>query len=128
LPQGCSLVSAEALSTKQRFEAAWVTYVLTVGPQHSVAKLKTRIERVLASDSLELQRTLDAKGTLRKIDVRGYLESIELKDRDVVVRCRVSSAGSIRVEEILSVLELEVDQLAGAVRRTCVTWRQCGKN
>jgi radical SAM-linked protein len=128
LPQGCSLVSAEALSTKQRFEAAWVTYVLTAGPQYSVAKLRTRIERVLASDSLELQRTVDAKGTLRKVDVRRYLESIELKDRHVVVRCRVSAAGSIRVEEILSLLELEVDRLAGAVRRTCVTWRQHGKN
>jgi radical SAM-linked protein len=128
LPQGCSVVSAQSLSTRQRFEAAWVTYVLTVGPQYSVAKLKTRIERVLASDSLELQRTVDARGRLRKVDVRGYLESIELKDRDVVVRCCVSSAGSIRVEEILSVLGLEVDQLAGAVRRTCVTWRQYGKN
>ncbi|MHC4488481.1 MAG: hypothetical protein ACYS9C_02770, partial [Planctomycetota bacterium] len=54
------------------------------------------------------------------VDVRGFLESIELDERGIVVECKISSAGSIRVEEILKLLELDVENLAAPIRRTNV--------
>jgi len=52
------------------------------------------------------------------------LKSIVLKDRCIVVECKISSAGSIRVEEILNLLELDVENLAAPIRRTSVRWQE----
>jgi hypothetical protein len=41
----------------------------------------------------------------------------------VIVECSVSSAGSIRVDEILKLLELDTEKLAGPIRRTAVGWQ-----
>jgi hypothetical protein len=41
---------------------------------------------------------------------------------DIVVDCKVSPAGTMRVDEILGLLQLAVEDLAGPVRRVCVQW------
>ncbi|MHC4528196.1 MAG: TIGR03936 family radical SAM-associated protein [Planctomycetota bacterium] len=128
LPQDCELLSVQTATGKTNVEARLAEYVLSVRPGYEIRELTRRIERLLASDSLELQRKVDAKGTVRTVDVRQYLESIQAKGGNIVVRCRVSAAGSIRVEEILRLLELDEGQLAGPIRRTSVQWRQHSKN
>jgi hypothetical protein len=39
-----------------------------------------------------------------------------------MVECRISPAGSIRVDEIVGLLELDEGKLAGPIRRTDVQW------
>jgi hypothetical protein len=41
---------------------------------------------------------------------------------NLIVRHRISPAGSIRVEEIMQLFGLRTQDLAGPVRRTNVTW------
>ncbi len=50
------------------------------------------------------------------------MESIELDQDGIIVRCKITPAGSIRVEEILRLLKLDVEKLALPVRRTSVQW------
>jgi hypothetical protein len=100
-----------------------VIYVLAVRPQCVTGDLKARIKQVLASESICLERKTDPESLKSKtLDVRGFLESIELEDSCVIVRCDISPAGSIRIEEILQLLELDVDKLAAPVRRTSAQW------
>jgi hypothetical protein len=81
------------------------------------------IERLLASESLNLQRRVDAKNSkFKNVDVRPFLKSIELDDRAIVVECKISSAGTIRVDEILKLLELDAEMLTAPIRRTNVKW------
>ena len=82
------------------------------------------VERLLANSSLNLQRRIDAKGNIRNVDVRPFLKSVRLKGRDIIVDCRISSAGTIRVEEILKLLELDAHKCAAPVRRTSVQWQE----
>ena len=128
LPENFELVSVEMTKAKSAPQPRAATYVLDVRQEYVNEKLKARIERVLASESLNVQRRIHVKSSklkaqnskLKNVDVRGFLESIELDERGIVVECKISSAGSIRVEEILKLLELDVENLAAPIRRTNV--------
>ena len=59
------------------------------------------------------------------MDVRPFLKSIEFgSNSGIVVECKIGSAGTIRVEEILKLLELDVEKLAMPIRRTSVQWQK----
>jgi len=100
--------------------------VFAVRREYLNAKLNAAIKRLLASESLNLQRRIDAKSSkFKNVDVRPFLKSIEFdNNRGIVVECKISSAGTIRVEEILKLLELDVEKLAMPIRRTSVQWQK----
>jgi hypothetical protein len=107
------------------FQPCSAAYVLTVRKEYLNEELKAAINRLLASESINLQRQIDKrKSRIKNIDVRGFLKSIELDGNSIIVECKISSAGSIRVDEILKLLELDVEKLASPIRRTNVQWQQ----
>lgn len=124
LPDGCQLVSVETAERNTPFHPVSATYVLPVRQEYLSSKLRARIEDFLASGTFNLTRRTDAKGNTRSVDVRRFLKSIELDEGVVVVECRISSAGSIRVEEILRILGLDLQMLAGPISRSAVQWEQ----
>jgi hypothetical protein len=133
MPDGFELTSAEILSQDVSFQKGRAVYEIPITKDESIEPLKERACRLLANDSLKLQRRLDARGRTKTVDVRGYLEAIEVTDRSasgrdlaeggkVIVNTRFSPQGSIRVDEILSLLEINVADLDGPVTRTKVLW------
>jgi len=124
LPEGCELLSVGVAGANTSFQPSGATYVLAVRPEYLSEKLKATIKRLLASESLNLRRRIDAKGNIRNVDVRGFLKSIELNGRSIIVECKISSTGSIRIDEILRLLELDVEKLAARIRRTNIQWSQ----
>jgi len=124
LPEGCQLLTVDVVKAKASFEAGSATYVLAVRQEYLNEKLKTTIKRLLASENLNLQRRIHKKNSkFKNVDVKPFLKSIEFDDRDIVVECKISSAGSIRVEEILKLLELDVEKLTAPIRRTSIKWQ-----
>ncbi|MCP4257642.1 MAG: DUF2344 domain-containing protein [Planctomycetes bacterium] len=131
LPQGFELLSVSIVETNASFQPSSASYMLAVPKEYLNEALKATIKRLLASDSLEVQRRITKKKSrtghresiIKNIDVRGFLESIELDQGGIIVKCKITPAGSIRVEEILSLLELDVEKLAVPVRRTNVKWK-----
>jgi len=122
LPQGCQLLTVSLPKDKAPLQPTSATYILPVRREHINEKLKAAIKRLLASESLSLQRWRDEKKS-KIVDVRGFLKSIRVSEEAVIVECKVSSAGSIRVDEILKLLELDAEKLAGPIRRTAVEWQ-----
>ena len=124
LPEGVRLLEADVLKSKEKFEARAATYVFNLQQYGHNKKLRGRIKHLLESENLEVERQTEAKGATRTIDVRSFLKSVEFDENRafVTVECKISSAGSIRVEEILRLLELEREDLAGPIRRTKVEW------
>lgn len=124
LPEGCELLSVNVAQPGTSFQPCSATYVLAVRKEYLNEQLKTTIERLLASESISVQRQIDKrKSRIKNIDVRGFLESIELDRDGIIIKCKISSAGSIRVDEILKLLELDVEKLASPIRRTSVQWK-----
>ncbi len=124
LPQGCELISIELSREKSLPRPCLATYTLSPRTEYIDAGLSTRIEALLASETLMVQRCTYPKGKTRSLDVRKFLESIELDREHIVVECRVTATGSIRVEEILRLLQLETHNMAEPVRRTRVVWQR----
>ena len=132
LPEGCELLSVNVAEAGASFQPCSAAYVLAVRKEYLNEKLKAAIERVLASKSLSLERRIKAQDArhktqdpgLKNVDVRGFLKSIELDPNGIIVECKISSAGSIRVDEILKLLRLDVEKLASPIRRTKVQWQK----
>ena len=135
LPEGFELLSVSVAKAKTSFQPSAATYVFAVRREYLNEKLKAAIERLLASESLLVNRELylgrDTRYEIRdtKIkDVRPFLKTIELRGRNIAVECKISSAGSVRVDEILRLLELDVEKLAAPIRRTSVKWQKKTKD
>lgn len=125
LPEGCELLTVRTIREKTSFEPVAAKYILTVQRKYINEKLKSRIDHLLASESLNIERRIYPKNSkFKNVDVRPFLKSIELDDRNIAVECEITSSGSIRVDEILKLLELNVEILAAPVRRTSVKWQK----
>jgi radical SAM-linked protein len=124
LPQGCQLLTVSLPKDKVFFQPMSATYILPVKKEHVNEKLKAAITRLLASESLSLQRWKDEKKlNFKTVDVRSFLKSIRVENEAIIVECKVGPTGSIRVDEIVKLLELDTEKLAGPIRRTAVEWQ-----
>ncbi|OHB59188.1 MAG: hypothetical protein A2167_07355 [Planctomycetes bacterium RBG_13_46_10] len=131
LPEGCELLSVDFADTAKSIQPCSVAYVVPVKPEYINDKLRARIEHLLASESLIVKRPKDTKNlkfeirisNFKTLDVRPFLKSLELDNGDIVVECKVTSSGSIRIEEILKLLEIEAETLAAPIKRTKVHWQ-----
>jgi radical SAM-linked protein len=131
LPQGLELLSIRVVEANTSFQPYSVTYLLAVRNEYLNEKLKARIEELSASKSLNVQRRIFKKksriqaqeSAIKNIDVRNFLESIELSQDGIIVKCKITPAGSIRLGEILDLLELDVEKLMLPVRRMNVQWK-----
>jgi uncharacterized protein (DUF2344 family) len=121
LPENCRLLSVTAGTTKGYPQITAVTYIITLKPEYLDEQMKAAIKQLSASETLRLQRT-DPKGKTREIDVRGFLKTIGFADNNIVIECKVSPSGTVRVDELLQLLHLEHRMLAVPVKRTKVQW------
>jgi radical SAM-linked protein len=129
MPQGLELLEVCIAGKKESFQPEAATYIFTVGQEELNEDLNSRIKRLLAGQSLDIRRRKGGKSSeFKNIDVRGFLKSIKLAGADITVECRISSAGSIRVDELLELLGLDAEKLAAPIRRTNIKWQQTVKN
>jgi len=125
LPLGCTLLDVELNSGKASFRAENAVYFLPVRADEKLHKTaEALLARLAASERITVQRRVNDRGNSRIVDVGEYIESIEIKDNGVSAQCRIAPAGSIRVDEIMSLLQIDVSMLTGAVRRTSVQWQK----
>ena len=124
LPEGIELISVSAARDAASYQPVSARYLLPLRRECLNKELKATVEHLLASESLVLQRRTGAGGSkIRNIDVRGFLASIEMGQDGIIVECSISGAGSVRVDEVLSLLRLDQSMLAAPIRRTSVKWQ-----
>ena len=135
LPDGCELLSVCIDREKKPFQPCSAVYMLILKEENKylLKKLKNTTKELLDSESLIVCRPINKKDSrlktqdlrlkTRKINVRDYLESIEFEGRKIMIKFRITSAGSIRIQEILDLLNLDIDKLAVPIRRTNVQWQ-----
>jgi radical SAM-linked protein len=123
LPDGCDILDVRFAAPKTSSQPSQAAYVFELRPQCVDRSLSERLDRLLAARNLNIQRRTDAKNKIREIDVRPFLKSIELDNNNIRVECKISPTGSIRVAEILELLQIEPENLATPVRRMDVKWQ-----
>jgi len=123
LPGGIEIISAETSEAKNIPEPISARYIMKVQGQYVDDNARRRIEEILASDKVVVDRRTGEDSRTKPVDVRPFLESIKAEQGQVAVDCKISQAGTIRVDEILGLLQLKTADLTGPVRRTNVQWK-----
>jgi hypothetical protein len=124
LPEGFELISVNFAGTRASYQPRSVTYIFSVRPEFLDEQLKSRVDELMTSENLFVRRAVDKRqSNFKDIDVRRFICSMEIEGGEVVVECGVSPAGSIRVQEVMELLELDEAMLASPIRRTNVRWR-----
>ncbi len=123
LPEGCELFSISVADGAVSFQPCNATYVLTIREECLDEGLKTKIADLIATESLVLPRRINGAGDIHNVDVRPFVKSAELANRNIMVECVVTPAGSIRVGEILNLLGLDAAKLEAPIRRTKIEWQ-----
>ena len=123
MPQGLDIISAEISRKKNVPEPKSVRYVIKAKSGRREGPAKDRISELLARDKIPMERRGDDSSRVKIVDVRPFLKSISEEGEDLFVDCEISPSGTIRVDEILDLLQLKVEDLAGPVVRKSVQWK-----
>jgi radical SAM-linked protein len=125
LPNGIIVWAVVLAGASASFHPQSAEYVLplraTDDPER-IERLRDRSAGVMARDTYLVDRSVPESPRTWQVDVRPFLAEIRLEGDDLIVRHEISTAGSIRVEEIMQLFGLQTQDLAGPVRRTNVTW------
>jgi len=132
LPEGIELLSVEVPQAKSTPQPRCVTYVLSLRPEYADYRLKATIKHLSESKNIIVERLIYSKQSkienrqskIKMVNVRPFLESIEMDDEGIVVKCKITSAGSMRVDEILRLLEINLEELTAPIKRTNVQWQK----
>lgn len=122
LPEGIEIISVKTSEANNIPEPISARYVMKVHEQKIDDAAKKCVTDVLASDKIVLNRRAGEDSRTKPVDVRPFLEAIKTEAGEFTVDCKISGAGTIRVNEILDLLHLKTADLTGPVRRTNVKY------
>lgn len=125
LPGDIVIDSVSMVEPNARIQPRWAEYVFSLQEEERAAtieRIENRIAEIRDIERLTIERATPNQREGRRIDVKPFIESIRVEDGRVVARCHVSNAGTIRVDEIMTLLELTPGDLDGPIRRAHVAW------
>jgi uncharacterized protein (DUF2344 family) len=126
LPSDIAVHSIATMKSNASFRPETARYVFDLDRAGScegrIEALRERIRQIMARDRLVVERVTPERREGRRMDIRPYLRAIELKETRAIVECGISDAGSVRVDELMPLLELMPHDLNGPVRRRDVVW------
>ena len=123
LPAGIEITSVETSQAKNIPEPISARYVLKVQEQKFDDDTRKHITDMLANNKIVVNRRAGEDSRTKPVDVRPFLEAIKAEAGEFTVDCKISPAGTIRIDEILGLLQLKTADLLGPVRRTSVQWK-----
>jgi radical SAM-linked protein len=122
-PPGCRIHRAAVLPARMSPQPDSATYEALLD-EALLAGLEARIARTLSLTEIETERDGGPARRSRKIEIRPFIETIELSGKTLAVRTRVTESGTVRVDEWLGVLGLDPAAVLHRVRRVHVEWKQ----
>ena len=118
LPGGFDLVGIDIFEGKVKPIANSAVYLISVG-EEGRKNLENSIKEILGSEQLVVERKINARGQTKRVDVRGFIDSVELIDDGVMARCNITPSGTVRIDEIIELLG--ISEVCG-VKRVDVEW------
>jgi radical SAM-linked protein len=124
LPEGIEIESVEVAGGSKSFYPESADYVFTVKDGVVSEKVTDRVAAMAAQQDCMVERHQLKKGTMRMVNARDFVESARVEANEIIVRCRITDAGAIRVDELMKLLEIEQSMLVGAIVRRNVHWQR----
>ena len=88
--------------------------------------LKNKVEeikdKITSGEGLLVTRTGGKKKMPMQIDVLPYIDSVDYDGRELCVWCNITGGGTVRVEELVEVLQIDKPMLVQPITRKQVVW------
>lgn len=127
LPAGCEITGIEITEGSPHFAANEAEYLFeraeTLPAKRWEELLGRCIQQHVSGESILLQRETP-KHKSKTVDLQYFIETLTGNQDNLRIRCRIDSAGSVRVEELLKWFGIGPSDLARPPRRTSVVWIQ----
>jgi len=127
LPQGCEITGGELAEHKKNYRALSAVYefpLAGVGCDETVTATAESLSQTLQEGTdVFVERRTDAKGRCVKKNIAQYIDSIVCSQDTVLVNCRITQSGTVRIEELLELLRIDLRRLSGPVKRKSVQWQ-----
>jgi hypothetical protein len=127
MPEGVELLDISLAESGKAVKPTAATYQFDIKAELATENLRNRINNLLESPCVFIQResfkSKNKNAKPKDLNVREYLKSIELAGPTLKVNCKITPGGSIRINEIMNLLQLDYKMLASPVRRTSVDWQ-----
>jgi radical SAM-linked protein len=124
LPEGVERGPVEKAGGAKTFYPAAADYVFELKSGEQVEVLREKVAALAAQNDWLVERHQPKKGTTRMVNARDFVESAIVEDDTLVVRCRITDSGAIRVDELMTLFGIEQPMLTGAIVRRNVHWQR----
>jgi hypothetical protein len=124
LPDGIGLGQVEVAAGSATFYPGTAEYVFELRKGVQTQKVRDNVAALAGEGDLLVERHQMKKGTTRMVNARDFVESARMEGDKIIVRCRITEAGAIRVDELMKLLEIEQPMLTGAIVRRDVHWQR----
>ena len=122
LPDGIKLGGIEKSNSKKPIQPEQATYIIALTPELTNKALHEKINGILNRETINITRTDVQKGKTKIVNIRDFIKSISFKNNILSVDYLITNAGSIRLDEIMTILNIEQTRIKGPVRRTNALW------
>ena len=122
LPEGCEITGAGVVSGRISPKAVKVEYLFFLSAQNNVDENIKKIKIKIAAHEQLLVDRIDKKGVARKIDVAPYIDSVEYDGSELSIWCVVTGGGTVRIEELFGIFQIDKSVLLSPVKRKQVLW------
>ena len=123
LPEGVEVEKVALVPGRKSFHAGCADYVLPVKEEY-VGEVSEQAGVLAGQKDCLVERHLPKKGTTRMVNARDFVESIAVEGNEIIVRCRITETGAIRVDELMTLLGIKQPMLAGPILRRNVHWQR----
>lgn len=125
LPEGCRLVKLDVVNTKVSYRPTAAGYEFVVDSLDTNETIKHKLAELAdlcrAGGRITVSRWSDKKNKSVVIDVGKYIKDVEVKGDKVSVSVSITPEGTIRVNEILELAGVSIEDIgAGVTRRDVV--------
>ncbi|MBN1513840.1 MAG: DUF2344 domain-containing protein [Phycisphaerae bacterium] len=122
MPAGVRIRAARRLQPTQRYLPTRVQYRVQI-ERSDVSGLCRNVRDLLATESVVIDRRTGESSPSRRVDIRPFIDRIDIADESLVMVLHVTPHGSVRPSEVLSALGMKDEAILNRVRRIEVQWQ-----
>ena len=122
MPQGITILQARRLEQSERCHPHLVTYAVTV-PQVDLKALSSRIDRLIGSGPIFVERANKKDGQPKRVDIAPYLETLSASETGLLMTLLVTGAGTAKPAEVCAAVGVTDDAVNSWTRRVKVEWK-----
>jgi len=126
LPTGFEMVDVELHQKNAAYQPIEVEYIVKADAMSektwSFADVQKLNERICSGEKILIERTVNAQGDVKIVDIAVFLKEFDVVGGDVKVACKVLPTGTIRPDEILKLLNIDSSQISSSIVRKKVKW------